>query len=104
MESLAEERRLAYRAKMHSELNSASKDSQEAQRIASDLYVKCNELREEVAKSTVHQKQLSLETAKVWELNRGWSEEVSQMRSALAYAEHHTSTQLHSDAQNSAAL
>ena len=37
IESLAEERNLAFRASMHSELSSAISDSQEAQRIASGL-------------------------------------------------------------------
>jgi len=90
VESFAEERHLTYRAKMHSELNSALRDSQEAQRIASDLSVRYDELLEEAAKATMEKKQLSLEAAKVWDLNRGWCEEVSQMRSALAYAEHHS--------------
>jgi hypothetical protein len=56
VESLAEQRHLAYRAEMHSELNSAIEDSREAQLIASDLSIKCHELREEVATSLSHKK------------------------------------------------
>jgi hypothetical protein len=46
VECLADERHQMCRAKMSLELNSAIQDSQEAQRIASDLSIKCDELRE----------------------------------------------------------
>ena len=62
---------MVYRAQMHSELKSAIQDRQEATRIASDLSIKRDELRQELAQASLHKKQLSLETAKVWELNHG---------------------------------
>ena len=59
VESLAEERHLAYRATVHSELNSVIRDSQEAQWIASDLSIKNDELREEAAKATTEKEHVS---------------------------------------------
>jgi len=61
-------------------------------------------LREEEAKIATEKEQLSLQTANLWDVNRGWCDEVTQMRSALAYAEHHSSIQVQSDAQSAAAL
>ena len=58
VESLAEERHMPYRANMLLELNSAIQDSHEAQRIASDLSIKRDELREELEQSSLHKKQL----------------------------------------------
>ena len=62
---------------MSLELESAIQDSQEAQRIASELAIKRDELRQDLEQANLLRKQLSLETAKVWESNRGWSEAIA---------------------------
>ena len=56
------------------------------------------------AKAATEKEQLSLQTAKFWDVIRGWCDEVTAMRSALAYAEQHSAVQVQSDAQSAAAL